>query len=105
MNSTNPPTNDIECIIAYLDTGLTLSTYDRVGRERRYRSGDITRERDKKGCVRTAHLTADLTGHVWLTKAGIALLASQARRQWDRAASIAAQKSAIATDIMMGGES
>lgn len=102
---TTAPNDDLECVIQYLQTGLTLSTFDRAGRERRYRSGDITRERDKKGCVRTAHLTADLTGHVWLTKAGIALLASQARTRWHNAAQIAAAKSARATDTMTGGDS
>lgn len=80
--TTTCPKRDLDAILAWLDAGLTLSTYDARGRERRFRRGDITRERKPNGSVRTAHKTADLMGYVWLTTAGIAQLAAHVRQHW-----------------------
>lgn len=93
--TTKMPARDLDVVIRYLETGLHLSLWETAG-ERRFYAGHITRERNTRGSVRTTHLTADLGGYVWLTKAGIGQLAAQARKEWDRIdAMVAGQQAAV----------
>jgi hypothetical protein len=92
--ATAAPKRDLDAIIAWLDAGLTLSTYDSAGRERRYTHGSITRERAPNGSVRTTHLTESLNGYVWLTRAGQKMLAERVRRDWHRVGEMQAARAA-----------
>ena len=88
------PRRDLDAVLRYLaDTQLPLSTYSAACGERQYYHGQITRERTPTGSVRTTHLTADLSGYVYLTRQGIRVLAAQARERWpNRVALMAARQ-------------
>lgn len=82
--TTTAPKRDLDCVIAYLETGLSLSIRRPDGSERRFYAGQITRQRNNKGSVRTTHVSADLDGYVWVTEAGLARMADTARANWSQ---------------------
>ena len=95
--TTDLPKRDLDAVIAYLETGLTLSFW--AGRSQStLRAGDVTRERAANGHIRTTHLSDDLRGYVWLTRDGIKGLAATARQQWpDRDRLIAERGARVAS--------
>ncbi len=75
------PRRNLDAVITYLETGLTLEVWERNGK-RVFRKGDVTRDMRPNGSVRTKHLSRSLNGYVWLTRDGIRQLAEQARERW-----------------------
>ncbi len=73
--------SNLDMIHDALEAGLSLSVWDERGRERRFIRGQITREANARGSVRTTHLDSDCRSYVRLTKAGITSLAKQARER------------------------
>ena len=83
-------TSNLGYIHEALDAGLSLSTWDERGQERRFVKGQITDQRSPKGGVRTTHSNGST--YVWLTKAGIAQLAAQAKGKLARKDELLAER-------------
>lgn len=87
------PKSNLDYIHEALDAGLDLELYDDRGRKRLFSRGQITREVNQRGAVRTTHGQGD-DGYVWLTKAGIRALAQQAKEKLANKDELLRQKAA-----------
>lgn len=63
--------SNLDRVLAALAAGLSLSTWDEQGNERVFLTGQITRQVNERGSVRTTHLSKNLKSSVWLTRVGI----------------------------------
>ena len=90
----HPLAAHLDTIQEALASGLSLEIASAHGDMRRFIAGQITREINPKGNIRTTHLTDDAHVYVYMTPAGIRILSAQATDRLARRDSILADQRA-----------